>query len=511
MKRIIPILLILVLVLTGCGGNGGNAASSDQNEETKDSFVFAQGADVTSLDPHIGKETAAVTVTGNIFDTLVRQNSETEIIPSLAESWERLSDTSMKFNLRQDVKFHNGDALTADDVKFSIERALKSPQVSYILDFISSVEKVDDYTIIINTKEPFAPILSHLANPAAAIVPQKVVEADEKGFALNPIGSGPYKFVEWKQGEYAKLEAFDDYFMGAPKTKYITMKVVPENSQRIIALETGEVDAAYDILPNDISKIEENKDLKLLTTPSARCIYLSLNTKSEGPLSDPDVRHAIEYALDKKTITETALYGIGQAASSIVPPVAFGYNKDWPVSQYNPDKAKELLKKAGYSNGFDITLWTDDDQSRVELCQIVQSELADIGIKVKIEVMEFGTLLSKLSEPDHQMVMEFWTTSTGDANYSFYPLCYSESSADAGNDAFYSNPEADKLILEGRNSTDEAKRIAAYNSLYEIVNTDLPYIPLYYTEMTVATSRNVKGFEINPMGYHRLNTVTVYN
>ncbi len=509
MKKIIPLLLILVLVLSGCGGNSGTTKSSDQNQKAKDTFVFAQGADITSLDPQIGKETSAITVTGNIFDTLVAYNSEMEIVPSLAESWERVSDTSIKFALRQGVKFHNGDTMTADDVKFSIERAMKSPQVSYIVDFISSVEKVDDYTVIVNTKEPFAPLIAHLANPAIAIVPQKVVQADEKGFALHPIGTGPYKFVEWKQGEYAKLEAFDDYFMGKPKTEYIIMKVVPENSQRIIALETGEVDAAYDILPNDISKVKENKDLTLMTTPSARCIYLSLNTKAKGPMSNPDVRHAIEYALDKETITKTALYGIGQAASCIIPPVAFGYNKERPVSEFNKDKAKELLKKAGYPDGFEITLWTDDDQSRVELCQIVQSELAEIGIKVNMEVMEFGTLLSRLSEPDHPMVMEFWTTSTADANYTYYSLFYSGSSADAGNDAFYNNPDADKLIMDGRNSVDEAKRIATYNSLNEMLNKDLPYIPLYYTEMTVAASKKVAGFEINPMGYHRLNKVSV--
>lgn len=225
---------------------------------------LAQGADITSLDPHQGKETTAVQVTKHIFDTLTVVNPETGVLePSLAESWEQTSDTSYRFKLRQDVKFHDGSQMTAEDVKFSLDRAIKSAAVSYIVDFIDTVNAVDEYTVDITLDAPYAPALRNLSVPFAAIVPKKAVEQDEEGFKLHPIGSGPYKFVDWKQGDSARLEAFDEYWGTPAVTRNLVMRVIPEASQRTIALETGEVDLAYDILPNDIAKINDNPKLAL--------------------------------------------------------------------------------------------------------------------------------------------------------------------------------------------------------------------------------------------------------
>ena len=180
--------------------------------EYKDTLVWGQGADVTSMDPHQGKETPAVEVTDQIFDTLLVVNPETnELEPQIAESWEQTSDTSYTFKIRQGIKFHDGSELTAEDVKFSLERAINSAAVSYVIDFVDSVEVVDPYTVIVNLKAPYAPALRNLSVPFTAIVPKAVVEADEEAFRLHPIGSGPYKFVEWKQGDSVTLEGFDEY------------------------------------------------------------------------------------------------------------------------------------------------------------------------------------------------------------------------------------------------------------------------------------------------------------
>ena len=175
------------------------------------------------------------------------------------------------------MKFHDGSEVKAEDVKFSLDRAINSAAVSYIVDFIDKVDVVDDYTVNVELKAPYAPALRNLSVPFAAIVPKAVVEADEEAFKLHPIGTGPYKFVEWKQGDSVTLERFDDYYAGAAETQKLVMKVIPEASQRTIALETGEVDLAYDLLPNDLEKVRSNSDLQLFEAPSLTCYYSSMN------------------------------------------------------------------------------------------------------------------------------------------------------------------------------------------------------------------------------------------
>ncbi len=513
-KIVLCLILVVMLSLTGCQGNTPNSVTetNDGNgeKELKDTITFAQGADITSLDPQIGKELRACYVSTQIYDTLVKFDDDMQLQPSIAKSWEILSDTQFKFNLRDDVKFHNGDLLTADDVKFSIERTINSSYVANYVDFIESVEKVDDYTVIINTKEPYAATLTTFTTPPTSIVPKKVVEADEKGFALNPVGTGPYKFVEWKQGEYCKLEAFDDYFLGKPETKYVIMKVVPENSQRTILLETGEIDAAYEVLPNDISKIEDNSNLTALKELSFKSIDLELNNESDGPLSNKLVRKAISRAIDKDAIVSAVINNAGQSASTPVAPGLFGYNNKLPTNLYNIEEAKKLLKEAGYENGFDMNLWTDNNQTYLEICQIVQSQLLELGINVNIETIEYGTLLTRVkdgSDPNYDASIKFFNTITGDGGFTLYNNYYTDS---VSNTSHYSNAEVDKLLLEGRSTLDENKRIEAYNGVYEILSEDVPTISFYYEEMCVGVSNKVEGFKLNKAGYHKYKDVKIY-
>ena len=260
MKKFFAVVLIFCLAfsLTACGGD---KTPSETGGATKDTLVWVQSADVTSLDPHVGKETPAVTVTCQIFDTLLTMGENNQPAPLLAESYEQVDEKTWTFKLRQDVKFHDGESMTAEDVVFSINRARESNYVSYVVDAISDITADDDYTVTITTKEPYAPLLASLTVPFTAIVPKHAVEADEEAFTMHPIGTGAYKFVEWKQGEYVKLEANDEYFQGAPKTKYLQMKVVPEASQRVISVETGEADLAYNISANDTKRVEEYENM----------------------------------------------------------------------------------------------------------------------------------------------------------------------------------------------------------------------------------------------------------
>lgn len=486
----------------------GNDVETVAEGEYKDTLIWGQGADVTSMDPHQGKETPAVEVTDQIFDTLTVVNPVTnEVEPQIAESWEQTSDTSYTFKIRQGIKFHDGSDLTAEDVKFSIERAINSAAVSYVIDFVDSVEVVDDYTVIVNLKAPYAPALRNLSVPFTAIVPKAVVEADEEGFRQHPIGSGPYKFVEWKQGDSVKLEAFEDYYAGEAATKNLVMKVIPEAAQRTIALETGEIDLAYDILPNDISKIEENPDLTLYNAPSLTCYYISMNMNKE-PFNIPEVREAINLAIDRELLIETIACGAGQAADAIIAPAVYGYVSPGAY-EYNPEKARELLAEAGYASGFDTSIWVNDNQTRIEACQAIQAMLMDIGINCSVEVMEFGSFIQATSNGEHDMGYFGWVTSTRDADYTYYSLEHSSQQGPAGNRTFLADPEVDELVEIGRTSTDEAVRMDAYGKLSVKLKEINNNAPIYYSNITAGSSNKVENFVMDPIGYHKLDQVKV--
>ena len=325
MKNFSGKLLVIALGAVLATASVFCAGAAADGAEHKDTIVWGQGADVTSFDPHQGKETPAVTVTCQIFDTLTAVDPATgEVKPQIAESWEQLDDTTYVFHIRKGIKFHNGSELTAADVKFSLDRAIASASVSYIVDFIKEVNVKDDFTVQVVLRAPYAPALRNLAVPFAAIVCKDVVEKDEEAFKLRPIGSGPYKFVEWKPGDTVKLDAFDDYMDGKPATPHLVMKVVPETSQRLIALETGDLDISYDLGVNDVKRGRDNKDLVILEAPSLSCWYISMNMNKK-PFDDPRVREAINYAIDRQLIVDTIMSGNGQAADAIIAPSVFGY------------------------------------------------------------------------------------------------------------------------------------------------------------------------------------------
>ena len=520
--RVMTLVLALVMLLSlvACGGKQSTAATeTDASAENggnteatatayKDTLIWAQGADVTSLDPHQGKETPAVEVTCQIFDTLVTVDAETnEIVPQIAESWEQTDAQTYVFKIRQGIKFHDGSDLTAEDVKFSLDRARNSAAVSYIVNFIEDVTVDDEYTVTVKTNAPYAPTLRNLAIPFAAIVPKAVVEANEDAFILNPVGSGPYCFVEWKQGDHITLKAFDDYYAGKAATENLIMKVIPETSQRTIALETGEIDLAYDLAVNDIPKINGNDKLTVYEIPSLTCWYVSMNMNKE-PFNNPLVREALAMAIDRQTIIDTINAGSGQPADAIIAPAVFG-DYSTGVPEYNPEKAKELLAEAGYPDGFSTTLWVNDNQSRIEMCQAMQAMLLDIGVQCSVEVLEFGSYISRTTAGEHDMAYFGWTTSSGDADYTYYSLEHSTQQGAAGNRSFIADPDLDALIEEARSSTDESTRKDLYKDIAIMLADINNNIPVFYSAINVGANKNVEGFVMDSNGYHNLNQVKV--
>lgn len=504
MKKRGSILLVLLLLLTLVPGCSPKTEKKDAS-----SLVIGQAADVSALDPQLSNAIASVSVYGNMFDTLTRIDENNTVVPHLAESWEQVDDTTTVFHLRQDVTFSNGEKLTSADVAFTIERVIASPYVSYALDFIDHVEAVDEFTVAVHTKEAFGPILAHFSIPYTGIVPKTEVEKDEPAFSAHPIGSGAYKLVEWKPGDRVILEANDDYFLGAPGIKQVTVRIMPENSQRFIALEAGEIDIAYDIAPNDVKKAEGNDKLQVLNQESMAVMYLTINQGRNGPLADPKVRKAMELAIDKQAIIDAVAYGYGSQAVSVAPPICIGYSDNVAPSQYNLEQAKEYMAQSAYPEGFTCKLWTSDDSIRIEASNILQNQLSQINIKAEIEILEYGTLLSALDQGDHDLVYERWTTDSGDAYYTLYALYNSTCTPYEGNDAFYANPEVDQYIQQARQMFDIAERTQKFEQVYQAAAEDLPYIPIYYPYNSVAMSKSVQGFALNPNGAHQLRLITL--
>ena len=515
LSRILAMMLAMLMVLSLAARGSGNKDKTDGGSGTpsgsgsyKDTLTWCQGSDVTSLDPHQGKETPAVQVTCQIFDTLVVVNPETgELEPQIAESWEQTDDVTYVFKIREGVKFHDGSEVTAADVKFSLERAINSAAVSYIVDFIESVSDNGDGTVTIKTKYPYGPALRNLAIPFAAIVPKALVEADEANFILNPVGSGPYQFVEWKQGDHITMKAFDDYYAGKAATENLIMRVVPENAQRSIALETGEVDLAYGLSVNDIPKVEDNPDLVANVISSLSCTYISFNL-NKAPFDNPLVREALSIAIDRQAIVDTINSGVGEPADAIIAPGVFGYYSTG-VPEYNPERAKELLAEAGYPNGFSTTLWVNENQGRIEICQAIMAMLMDIGVECKLESMEFGSYISRTSAGEHELACFGWTTSSGDADYTYYSLEHSSQQGAPGNRSFISDPEVDQLIEDARSSSDEATRKELYQKLAIKLAEYNNNMPILYTAVNVGASKNVEGFVMDVNEYHHLENVRV--
>ncbi len=489
----------MAAVLSACGG-------PESSSGIKDTLVVAQGADAKTLDPHATNDQPSSRVAVQIYSQLVETDKDMNIVPGLAESWEKLDDNTTQFKLRKGVKFHNGEELKAADVKFTLDAMVASPTVSHIVSSIDGVDVVDDYTVNVHTKEPFGPLLYHLSHTAASILNEKAVIAAGDQYGQHPVGTGPYQFVDWQVGDRITLKAFDDYYGGKQAIPNVVFRNIPEGTNRAIALETGEVDIAYDLEPIDKETITRKETLQLVEEESFSVAYLGFNTQ-KAPFNNVKVRQAIAYAINADDIIDAVLMGAGSPSNSPIGPKVFGHNPDIPRYQQNYEKARQLLAEAGYPDGFKTSIWTNDNPVRVQISQVVQAQLRQIGIDMSIDVVEWGAFLDGTSRGDHDMFIMGWVTVTGDADYGLYALFHSTTHGSAGNRSFYSNPEVDGLLSEARTSTDVQEREALYHKLQVTLQSEVPTFAIYDQFQNVGIQRNVAGFSMAPAGHHKLRGV----
>jgi len=470
-------------------------------------LTVAQPSDIVTLDPQGSNDQPSARVRAQIFDTLVIQTEDLELIPGLAESWDQIDDLTWHFNVREGVAFHNGDPLTAADVVFTLNR-MRDPEVAspaaFLVGFIDSVEAVNDMTVQITTNAPFAPILSHLAHSATSIINERsVTEAGDDFGTEVAVGTGPFEFVEWQTASRLVLERNDDYWRGEVLPEQVVFRPIVEGTVRAIELEAGSVDIAYSLEPRDALRLQDFPLVKMAPIETLSTQYVGFNAE-KAPFDDVLVRQAINHAVDSATIVDVIYEGFGFPATSPISSQVFGANLDLEGYAYDPERARALLAEAGYADGFSTTVWTNDNPLRIQIAEIMQAQLGEVGIDVDVQVLEWSTYLSDTAAGAHEMFILGWVTVTADADYGLYALFHSDNYGSAGNRTFWSTPRVDELLDLGRQEADPESRAQYYYEAQEIIAEEAPWIFLNTQIENNAVRQNIVGFEPHPAGHHKL-------
>ncbi len=451
------------------------------------SLTIADVGDLQTLDGTLRLVTNHRRVYGNIYETLATRNPRTQqVVPLLAESWEKRGDTVWIFHLRKGVKFHNGDPFTAADVKFSLDRA-RDPKISQAAANVkfARVDVVDDYTVRLQTAGPDPLALTRVTD--LGFIGNKAyfdhVGATE--FGLKPVGTGPYKFVRWDKGSQIALAANDGYWGGLVPVKNVTFKFVPDAATRVAALLSGEVDIAAEIPPELGSRIASSgiASISSQTDPMAVGVWLK---PLRPPLNNRSVRQALNYAVNKDAIVRTIWAGRATVLGSPLFPGIFGYDPAVKPYPYDPAKAKAMLAEAGYPNGFTIN--TDVPIGGVplakEAAEAVAGDLAKVGVKMQIRLLEWGAMLKNVftprSEATQESIVLYIKTPSLDGDGILSPTFPCDAVYPAGwNWGVYCNPQVDRLIATEAHSLSPKVRERVMQQTAKVLHDDAPWIYLY--------------------------------
>lgn len=503
MKKVLALFVILTAVFfAACGKKQEQGTGSKEKV-----VVVSQGAKPKSLDPYMYNEIPGLAVTRQFYDSLFKKEDDGSITPLLAESYEYKTPTELWITLREGVKFHNGDILSVEDVLFSFQRMQDTPASAIMISDIDKVEAVDDRSFKITLKQSSAPLLFSLSHPLTSILNKKYVEEHQGNISTEPMGTGPYKFVSWGDGEKIEMIAFDDYFRGRAKVDRVIFREITEDSSRLAALETGEIDIAYDMTAIDSGTIEAKENLTLISKPTTAVEYICLNNQ-KPPFHNKVFRKALDYAIDRQSIIDSVYLGRAKITNSIVNPNVFGFYDGLKPFSFDPEKAKALIAESGVKNP-SFTLSINEGSDRQQAAQIIQANLREVGIDMKIQILEWGTYLQSTAEGKFEAFLGGWMSGTSDADIVLFPLLDTKSFGSAGNRARYSNPEFDELVEAARSELDVEKRKELYKEAQLILQEDTPMTILYAKNKNIGLNTRVKGFIYDPTNVHSLYTLEV--
>ncbi len=481
MRKALVVALGLAVVLVLAGSAGAGAPKQ---------LVISLPSDAVTLDPHMHSQAETQTILYHFFDQLV-DNTEQGPAPSLATAWKQLDPVTWRFTLRKGVSFHNGEPFNARAVKFSFDRLVdpnqKAPMGSR-LTAIKEVKIVDDYTVDIITKEPYAVLLYMISQFMSIVPPDTVKQLGDAKFGQSGIGTGAYKLVKWVKDQELIAEANPKYWRGAPKVQRVIFRAIPEDAARIAALQTGEADIIYPVPPDRWKDLQQDKNTRL-SARTGTMVYMGLDTY-HAPFNDVRVRRALNHAIDVQTIINKILGGTAERMNGPLFKTTLGYDKNVPLFKYDPALAKKLLAEAGYANGFETVLSAlpaqEGASNLTEVAETVAYQLGQIGIKVKIDTLEPATAFARYRSQEFKMYFYTWPEYPEPDRF-LYTLFHSKARG-----YYYKNPEADKLLDEGRRTFNLEERRKVYESLHRLLAQDVPWVFLYSQKTGYGVRHDVK-------------------
>ncbi|WP_047983523.1 glutathione ABC transporter substrate-binding protein [Ornithinibacillus californiensis] len=512
MKKLLffSLILMAILLVVGCSSQDNSGDNASESSGKKDTLIFAPNTDAVILDPQHMNDNTSEQVIRMIYNGLLRFNEDSEIVGDLAEDYQ-VSDDGLEwtFNLKEGVKFHDGSDFNAEVVKKSFDRVINKENGLnryQLYEMIKEVEVVDEFTVKFINFEPFGAFPAIMAHTSGGILSPKAIDEYGKNLgelAESTVGTGPYKIVEWKKDQEIVLERFDDYFGEKGVTKTIIYRPIPEDASRVMALETGEVDVIQQIPANELKRLEDVDGIEIIKKSSngQRQFRFDLTTE---PYDDPLVRQAVSYAIDRQAILDHVVPGLGELSTSALAKVTWGYT-DLGVIPYDPEKSKELLKQAGYPDGFKTMITTTDRYIQgVQLAEVIAEQLKEVGIEAEIIVKEWSTIVQEwggltADEFEQGIFIMGAGPSTLDADWGLRPIYYTAETNEQ-NYGFYSNKEFDSLIEQAMKETDLDKRKELYKRAQEIVYLEDPVAFWLYDQYSIIAQRDkVKGVNVSPL------------
>lgn len=485
-KLICGLLLLIGICLSSC-----TFPTKEALEQKPITIALTQ--DMLSFDPIKTTDIYSEAILRCVYTSLYDFDENLQLRPKLVKTAVAIDDYTWRIEIHDGVKFQDGSTLTTDDVIFSIERALTGERTQKPLEVVKGVEKVNNTTFLLHAKEPYADILSLFAKAETSILSKKVVETPGYDFTT-PIGSGPFKLISREEETKVSLERFEDYYLEKAASPLLDFVVLVTEQERTAAFLNGDVDILFSVSAYDCDKLKLSENVKLLQAPSTKIEYLSLNT-THPPLDNPKVRLAISYAINRDKIASDVYHGYSVPSSSLIPSGIIGY-KDSPVT-YDPEKAKALLKEAGYENGFAFTAITVNT-IRKNTMEYIKLDLANVGITFNYNLVTMQEAVDAMNANAHGGILVGWAFNS-DPN-GVLPVLLGTGSGKTMNSSNYSNPVIDDLLKQGRSEIDAEKRAEIYEQINEIVTQDTPIVVLLNPMVLSAAHGNIEGIQFNPQG-----------
>jgi peptide/nickel transport system substrate-binding protein len=479
-------LILVAFFLPSCTG-----------QTSADPSVVAVALDFppTNLDPRIPQDAVSQWLIALMFNSLVKKNERSEIVPDLALRWEIPDSKTYVFHLRDDARFHDGRPVTSKDVQFTfrsiLDGSVRTVKSGHPFNLIDSVEAPDARTVIFKLKEVYAPFLWNLAVGAIAVIP----DGSGADFNRHPIGSGPFEFVRYRQDEEVVMKRSELYFGEKPSVSVLRFKIIPEAIVSALELRKGTIDIALNVLTPDMFEVlRRDDDLNVMQAEGTRYQYIAFNL-DDPVFRDIRVRQAFAYGIDREKIIKYLWRGQARPATGVIPPNNWAYESNVKTYPYDPARARSLLKEAGYEH-LSFTYRTSSDDTGRVMAAIIQQQLREIGVAMEIRSNEFATFFADITAGNFQMYSLRWVGGNNDPDI-FNLIFHSKMVPDNGaNRGHYSNPRVDDLIERSRREIDVEKRREAYHEIQRIVAEELPYISLFYADNVCVYNKRVDGMKL---------------